>query len=572
MRPRPFRLLPIVCLLPLVLAAPAGAATFNVTSTADLGDADTGTPACVSSNGQCTLRAAVDQANALGSDDEIVLGPGTFDLGGTPGEDSNAGGDLDIEIDGSLTVRGAGARATIVRSNGADRVFEIFSGSDGPTVTIQSLAVTGGGDVTQGGGIFAGHTTTLTGLAIFDNQADSQGGTFGGQGGGVFSNDPLTLSDSTLSGNRALATGAGFPGQGGGLFVNATPATVTNVTVSGNTTDTGTSFPGQGGGIFVNDETTLAGVTVTGNQADQGGAGEGGGIFYNDVMTARGVIVSGNFVGTTPSECFDNDTLVSQGGNLERGSDCGFTGAGDQSGTDPLLGALTDNGGPTDTHALGAGSPAIDRGPAAGCPATDQRGVSRPQGPACDAGAFEVAVPTAPVPPVPPADDPEAGCLNLTGRLRGKRLGPAKLGRTKAAQRARFRGATLRSRAGLDRYCARGGGSFRIGYTNRRLLRAAPEQLRARIKNRVVLALTSSRRYALKGIRAGDAVAKARRRLKDEVRVRVGRNVWYVVRGRAVDWLVTTQRGTVRGIGIGDGRLTDGAKALKRFLRAWELS
>jgi hypothetical protein len=66
-----------------------------------------------------------------------------------------------------------------------------------------------------------------------------------------------------------------------------------------------------------------------------------------------------------------------------------MTGPGDQVNTDPMVGPLAENGGPTLTHALLTGSPAIDAGDDAVCPATDQRGVSRPQGVACDIGAYE---------------------------------------------------------------------------------------------------------------------------------------------------------------------------------------
>ncbi len=69
---------------------------------------------------------------------------------------------------------------------------------------------------------------------------------------------------------------------------------------------------------------------------------------------------------------------------------CNPNGTTDQSFTDALLGPLADNGGPTLTHALGAGSPAIDAADAGACPATDQRGVARPQGAGCDVGAFEL--------------------------------------------------------------------------------------------------------------------------------------------------------------------------------------
>ena len=84
--------------------------------------------------------------------------------------------------------------------------------------------------------------------------------------------------------------------------------------------------------------------------------------------------------------------VISLGNNLDSGSTCGLNATGDLTNTNPLLGPLQDNGGPTPTHALLPGSPAINAGTNRGCPPTDQRGVPRPQGPLCDIGAFEVVV------------------------------------------------------------------------------------------------------------------------------------------------------------------------------------
>jgi hypothetical protein len=87
-------------------------------------------------------------------------------------------------------------------------------------------------------------------------------------------------------------------------------------------------------------------------------------------------------------------SMIASGGyNLEDANTCGFTQPSDITNTNPLLGPLANNGGPTQTMALMPGSPAIDHGGTAanGCPPTDQRGVTRPQGPVCDIGAFEVA-------------------------------------------------------------------------------------------------------------------------------------------------------------------------------------
>jgi hypothetical protein len=97
-------------------------------------------------------------------------------------------------------------------------------------------------------------------------------------------------------------------------------------------------------------------------------------------------------------------TLTSQGHNIESATDCGFTASGDQQNVaDPKLSPLQNNGGQMDTMALLTGSPAIDHADAANCPATDEIGTTRPQGPACDVGAYEVPVPPPPATPAAPA-------------------------------------------------------------------------------------------------------------------------------------------------------------------------
>jgi hypothetical protein len=550
----------------LIAAGPAQATTFNVNNSGDANDANPGNSICATSGGVCTLRAAVDEANALSSNDVINVPSGTYTLGGATGEDANAGGDLDVLANGSLTIHGASARTTIVRSGVADRVFHAVD--SGASLTISGLTITGGHGVNQGGGVFgegAPSTLAISDSTISGNQADLAGSD-GGQGGGVWG-DIVQLARVTLSNNKALAAGASTPGQGGAVFINDHPSSLTNVTATGNQTDKGTVFPGQGGGLFINDATTITNGTVTNNQADASGSGQGGGIFINDATTFRNTIVSGNHVGSVASECLVNDVVTAPSGNIERGTDCGFTGAANKRSTDPKLGPLANNGGPTDTQALLSGSPAIDFAPLAGCPGTDQRGVSRPQGSLCDSGAFEVAVAKPPVPP-----DKFAGCLNATGKLKGTSLGPAKLGRKQKAQRAKFKGLKLRTRKGLDRYCARGGGTFRIGYPTSRLSKTLKRSVRRKVKGRVVIVLTSNKGFSLKGIRPGSSSSKAASKLKHERKLKVGKNRWLVVPGRKVTLLVRIQGGKVREIGIGDGRLTHGTKATKRFLRAWQIS
>jgi hypothetical protein len=131
---------------------------------------------------------------------------------------------------------------------------------------------------------------------------------------------------------------------------------------------------------------------VTGNSAIT----VGGGILADTgaVVMLRNTIVAGN---TAPAgaNCGGPTAVTSAGHNLDGGVSCGFAGPGDLSSTDPLLGPLAQNAGLGPTHALLAGSPAVDAGDAAACPATDQRGVPRPLDGdadgalACDIGAVE---------------------------------------------------------------------------------------------------------------------------------------------------------------------------------------
>jgi hypothetical protein len=107
-------------------------------------------------------------------------------------------------------------------------------------------------------------------------------------------------------------------------------------------------------------------------------------------LSVENTIVS---AGSTAGGSNCSGTVTSQGHNIESGTDCGFTGSGDRQNTDPKLGPLQDNGGPTQTQVVQVGSPVIDAGNTADCPTTDQRGVTRPQGPACDIGAVEVEPP-----------------------------------------------------------------------------------------------------------------------------------------------------------------------------------
>jgi hypothetical protein len=273
-----------------------------------------------------------------------------------------------------------GARQTIIDAGGADRVFHTpFQNTSTPfTLAIFSLKITGGAVSGPGGGIFhdaQGATLHLGRSVVNGNQ--SGGGNQSGNGGGIMAQrGPLTVVESTISNNRAPG------GQGGGILIGGGggSSTITNSTVSGNQSR-------FGGGVDTYEAVKIADSTVAFNTSQQPGGGlhvsGGAGPF-----TLKNTIVSNNssqFAGF--ENCDRVDFVVSQGYNLEKGTSCGLDEPGDLN-AGPRLGDLANNGGSTNTHALLAGSPAINVG-GDPFPANDQRGVSRPQGIANDIGAYE---------------------------------------------------------------------------------------------------------------------------------------------------------------------------------------
>lgn len=226
----------------------------------------------------------------------------------------------------------------------------------------------------EGGGIANGEGATLimTTTAILDNEAQGPIG-----GGGIFGFGSIQAADSTIARNWASDT------DGGGVW-NGTMLTFTNVTVSSNTAN------GRGGGIYSNfgAEMALVHVTVGVNEAV---LGTGDGLYMKESTTStltNSIVANGG-----DQDCAGLGAATSLGYNLTGDSTCGLAATGDITNTDPLLGPLQDNGGYAETHALLTGSLAIDAIPLARCSVNaDQRGVPRPQGEACDIGAYEVRV------------------------------------------------------------------------------------------------------------------------------------------------------------------------------------
>jgi len=188
-----------------------------------------------------------------------------------------------------------------------------------------------------------------------------------------------------------------------------------------------------------------------------------------------------------------------------------------------------------------------------------------------------ISSPPAPTPPSPgitqptparPSHHHRAGCARPSGRLRGTRLGPLALGMSRAAARHRFRKFSTRHRRYMDFFCLTPTG-IRAGYASPKLLRGLRAGQRRRLRGRVVLLLTSSSYYAIRGLRPGASLAAARRVLRLTGRIRVGANDWYLAPFGSARAVLKVRHGVVEEIGITYKWLTASRRADSRFLRSF---
>jgi CSLREA domain-containing protein len=400
--------------------------TFQVDSTADLVDDDTGDGVCHTAAGTCTLRAAVMQANAFAATGALILLPaGTFTLTRPPvGADDDSVGDLNLTGTsgaGVTTIRGAGPAATFIDGNQIDRVFSIESYRH---VDINGVAIENGlasfaGCIENQGDLsidtstitncyalnYAGAINNEATLAVTDSTISASNGTL--DGGGITNNGALQLTASTISGNQAQS--------GGGLLAGNGSIVAVNTTIVGNTADFGAGVQIYDSGTLAFYNTTITSNVVPLTQTENYGAA---GVHFNNPNLATLELFNSllaNNIDLYAHGDFDCDgTLYTHRANLLGvaaacdGQNCLPTGmetcpviVGDgyytQLNSPSTLGPLANNGGPTSTIALLPGSNAIDFGDAAaGCInpssqplAVDQRGFSRPAGITCDVGAFE---------------------------------------------------------------------------------------------------------------------------------------------------------------------------------------
>jgi CSLREA domain-containing protein len=282
------------------LAAGRGlAATFLVTTTVDAVDADPGDGACATARGPCSLRAAVQEANALAGADRVILLPGVYPLSllGS-GEDAAATGDLDVTD--TLTVRGLNAFFTTIDGLGADRVFDAF----GSALTLRHVRVFNGSASGEeaaghGGGIRFGGSLTLDHAIVVGNRSDRDGGGIAAVDTGP--GETLTIFRSIISLNRA-APDTNF-GNGGGIAAyDGSPAPV-RADIADSIIIANVAHDAGGGVIFgstVGQEPrhTIVNTIVYGNRAGLAPEDEGigGGILGNCVRIERSWIAQNTAV------------------------------------------------------------------------------------------------------------------------------------------------------------------------------------------------------------------------------------------------------------------------------------
>ena len=374
--------------------------------------------------GTLTVLNSVISSNTTGNGGDTSPGSGEGD-GGAGG---SGGG---IYNTGTLTLTGSTLSANSAGTGGNAQDY----GSNGGA---------GGG----GGGVYSAGTLTVTNSTLDARNAAGDGGDggeygvtagtggAGGSGGGIFTaSSSAALTDTTVAGDTAGAGGSfgdqaigaegntpggtgGAGGGGGGIFAAGSALTLTNTTIAGNTAGSGgqggaaaliftsgNGGAGGGGGGVAAAFSTLISINATISANGAGAGGAAGAIMQNATSGAGGAGGTGGGIATGFSNASEVNTLVASNepqncvGSITDGhhnlsypdSTCpGING-------DPELGSLQENGGATPTMALGAGSAAINQIPGRGanCPATDQRGVPRPQPPGgqCDIGAYEFVFP-----------------------------------------------------------------------------------------------------------------------------------------------------------------------------------
>jgi hypothetical protein len=322
-------------------------------------------------SGTGSLAAQIAAANTDPNGGAITFNlpnPSTITIGGT------------LNISGSMSITGSGPSSVAIDGAGT---YQVFSVGSGITASISGVTVQNGST-----GIVNNGTLNLSSCTITGNQ----------QTGGIRSVGSININRCTISNN---ASTTGVLNQGGGLLSDG-PATITNSTFYGNWVTDPQNEVANGGAIFTGapGRMTISNSTIVGNSQKATNGSSGGGIAAPaGSVTLTNTIVAGNTDAGT-SNYPDAFGLISGSYNLIGNSNGGFGGItngvnGNQVGTvasplNPQLGALANNGGPTQTMLPNGNSPALGAGSTTGAPATDQRGFARVVNGKIDIGAVQL--------------------------------------------------------------------------------------------------------------------------------------------------------------------------------------
>lgn len=280
-----------------------------------------------------------------------------------------------LNIGFSLTVLGSGVGTPIIDGGGVNTVVAVSNAN--AHVSLSKLIVQNGfARLGCGGGIGNSGILAISNSVIRGNRIEL------GWGGGICNSGIMTINNSTISGNQGVGN-IMVQARGGGIFNKGGTLTINNSTVSGNNVVTWGSAAGilnDSGALMINNS------TISGNSGGYVGGIDGTATLQNSIVASN-----------PGRNCYGG--VTSNGYNLSSDGTCNFHNTGDLNNTDPKLGPLQNNGGPTQTEALLDGSPAIDAGNSSGCTdgsghllRTDQRGMPRPDHEdtrGCDMGAYE---------------------------------------------------------------------------------------------------------------------------------------------------------------------------------------
>lgn len=373
------------------------AATFTVDTVDDTSDSVAGNGICRDAGGNCSVRAAIEETNALHGANTVNVPSETYLLNSA------------LHIQSNLTLVGSSANDTVLDGQSASQIIRINSAV---TVYLQDITLAHGsgglgGAVTingsdafvtmtrvwvnnssalGGGGIFMeGGQLNLDYVRIYHNNATS------GKGGGISCDDGnITINHSIIYTNSVTGSG--------GAIGSYCDINMTNTTIYDNTATT------DGGGVWDVGSLNLVNSTFMSNYADN----LSNGVYLSGNFTSKNTIFYNPDGGGNNCVNDDNGSVLSLGGNVLSDNSCSsvFNESTDLLRTDPLLSTPSNNGGEVETAAIGSSSPAFNAGVASGCPSTDARGITRPVGGYCDSGAYEFVYTPTPTPRLAEAKAP----------------------------------------------------------------------------------------------------------------------------------------------------------------------